>query len=88
MSPNNGEGCSLLTRIEKYLEASARDLAPWRRGNPGQGRIRHKQHSPHPAAAGWFPSIYSGPHIDLAFPPALKRVLYFAFGSYSLVSRE
>ena len=31
--------------------------------NPCQGRIRHKQRSPHLRRV---PSIYSGPHLDLA----------------------
>ena len=56
-----------------------------RRGKPGQARIRHKQPAPHPAVAGRVPSIYSVPRLTW-LSSALRRVLYFAFGSCSLVT--
>ena len=62
------------------------DVTAERRGKPGQGRIRDKQPAPHPAVAGRVPSIYSVPRLTWLFS-ALRRVLYFAFGSYSLVPR-
>jgi hypothetical protein len=73
------------------LFASVRDVAQWRGGKAGQDRIRHKQRSPHPATARQRPdgSPLFIPFLTLTWLYlAPRRVLYFAFGSYSLVPRE
>ena len=78
--------CGSLVLLNEIF-ASARDLARWREGNPGQDRIRHKQRSPHPAAAGRVPSIYSVPHIDLTFLRAEEGAVFCVWFLFARTSR-